>query len=185
MDERPWDVLARETVFSAPPWLDLTREHVRLPDGREIESWWIVDVPPYAMVAATDGEGRVLAVRHYKHAVGRVHWSLPAGYVEPGEAPLACARRELLEETGYRADRWTSLGSFIVDGNRNCGTAHLFLAEGIERVAEPDSGDLEEMEVALLPLSDLLAMLRAGDVPQVTAAAGIALAALALNSSPD
>jgi len=75
-----------------------------------------------------------------------------------------------------------SLGSFLIDSNRGCGTAHLFLAAGIARVREPDSGDLEEMEVALLPIEEMLALLRAGEVAQVTAAAGIALAALAVAS---
>jgi len=55
---------------------------------------------------------------------------LPAGYLEDGEEPEACARRELLEETGYVADEWESLGAYCPDGNRGFGQAPFFLARG-------------------------------------------------------
>ena len=70
-------------------------------------------------------------------------FDLPSGLIEDGEAPLAAAQRELLEETGYRSDRWTPLGSFVVNSNYGAGRVHAFLAVDVERVSEPNSGDLE------------------------------------------
>ena len=76
---------------------------------------------------------------------------------------MEAAKRELREETGYQASSWTSLGSYRVDANHGCGTAYLFLAEGAERVGEPDSDDLEEQELLLLDREATQAALLAGE----------------------
>jgi ADP-ribose pyrophosphatase len=104
---------------------------------------------------------------------------LPAGYVEQGEDPLAAARRELLEETGYVADEWVSLGSFTNNGNRGCGVGHLFRARQAQKVAEPDAGDLEEMEIGLMGLDEVIDAVRRGDVAVLSVAAAIGLAVAA------
>jgi 8-oxo-dGTP pyrophosphatase MutT (NUDIX family) len=74
---------------------------------------------------------------------------MPGGMIEKGESPLAGIKREFLEETGYVAKEWKSLGSFIGNSTRGCGTYHLFFATGAESVQKPDSGDLEELELLL------------------------------------
>ena len=81
--------------------------------------------------------------------------AIVGGYLEPGEEPLAAAQRELLEETGYTGEDWHALGSFVVDANRGCGTAHFFLARGVRPVAEPDADDLEEQELLLLSRAEV------------------------------
>lgn len=96
----------------------------------------------------------------------------------PGEEPLAAAQRELLEETGYVSESWTPLGTFTNDGNRGAGTAHLFRARDARQSAMPGSDDLEETETMLLSMSDLQQALRDGDVPVISVAATIALAAM-------
>jgi ADP-ribose pyrophosphatase len=106
--------------------------------------------------------------------------NLPAGYLEPGEDSLEAAKRELLEETGYSANEWSFLGAFWEDGNRGCGRAHIYLATGAQRVAEPDSGDLEEMVIDLMTLPDLFEATRRGETPVLGIAAALGLAAEAL-----
>ena len=66
--------------------------------------------PGAAAVVAVDGAGRVCLVRQYRHGIEDFLWEIPAGKLDPGEAPQACAVRELAEETGVQARRWTSLG---------------------------------------------------------------------------
>jgi ADP-ribose pyrophosphatase len=134
------------------------------------------------VVVALTPDGQVVVARNYKHGPRRVCLNLPAGYVEPGEEPLATARRELLEETGYVAEEWISLGGFASDGNRGCGTGHLFLARGAQKVAEPDAGDLEEMEIGLMSLDEVMDAVRRGDVAVLSVAAAIGLTVAAQGS---
>jgi ADP-ribose pyrophosphatase len=103
--------------------------------------------------------------------------------IEEGEAPLAAAQRELLEETGYRSDDWTALGAHVVHANYGVAKQHSFLARGARKIAEPRSGDLEETEVALMPLADALAALDRGEIGVISSAAALAFAALQLTRS--
>ncbi len=176
---RPWETLARHEVVDRRPWLRLWAEDVRLPDGRVVEDFSIVEMPSYAVVVALTDDGQVVVERNYKHGPRRVCLNLPAGYLEPGEDPLAAARRELLEETGYAADEWVHLGGFVNDGNRGCGEGFYYLARGARRVAEPATDDLEEMAIELMGLDELARAARAGDVAVLSIAAAIGLAVAA------
>lgn len=171
-----WRELERREVFSAPPWIKVFRQKVRLPDGRTINDYHRIELADYAMAAAQTVDGRFIFLRMYKLAADRVGLYLPTGEIGRGETPLQAAKRELLEETGYRAKRWRKLGSFVCNANYGCGTAHMFIAEDAQRRARPDSGDLEEMEVTLLNHSQTRAALHRGAFPSLSVAAAVALA---------
>lgn len=91
----------------------------------------IVRHGPSVVILARDAAGRVLLERQLRYAVGERLWELPAGGVEPGEAPLAAGKRELLEETGFRARRWRRLGRFYSSPGFVDEEMHLYLAEGL------------------------------------------------------
>jgi len=173
---RPWRTVARRTLLSRPPWMEVGEEQVELPDGREIDGFlWIRSRDFVAMVAVTERD-EVILVRSYKHGTRTVSLAVPAGYIEEGEEPLAAAKRELHEETGYASEDWTSLGRYVVDGNYGVATEHIFLARAARKVSEPASGDLEEMEVVPVPLAEISAYLRRGEVVQLSSAAALAIA---------
>src|SRR5258705_12274310 len=102
-------------------------------------------MPEFAMVVPVTPAGELVMVRGYKHGPRKVCLSAPDGMIEPGESPLRAARRELLEETGYEAAEWVRLGAFIVDSNRQGGTAHLFLAKDVMQVRTKRDDDVEEL----------------------------------------
>jgi len=181
-DLKPWQTLKTRSLLDCSPWFRVVADDVLLPDGRPIENFLRIEAQDFVMIFPLAGDGRVLALRGYKHGVGRVMFQLPAGYMDrANETPLACAQRELLEETGHEASEWRSLGRLSVDGNRGMGYAHLFLARGLRTVAAPDSGDLETLVVNWLPLDELRCLWRAGEFDNTAATAliGLALAAIA------
>ncbi|MFA6561746.1 MAG: NUDIX hydrolase [Verrucomicrobiia bacterium] len=172
----PWQVLESRKVFAAPPWIRLSRQRIRLPDGRVVDDFHYIHLTDYAIVVAQTPDGRFILERQYKHGVGKVCLTLPAGGVAEGEDPLRAAQRELLEETGYEADSWQCLGRYACNANYGCGNAHIFTARNARRIAEPDSGDLEEMEIVLLEKEELRRALHDGRIAALGAVAAVALA---------
>jgi len=168
---RPWRTLARRTLLSRPPWMEVAEERVALPDGREIDGFLSVRTRDFVAIVAVTEQDEFVLIRSYKHG--------PRS--EGGEDQLAAARRELREETGYEAGEWSALGRFVVDGNYGVATEHVFLGRGARRVAEPASGDLEEMEILLVPLAEIAGRLRAGEIAQLSSAAALALGVLELS----
>jgi len=107
------------------------------PDGFQIRRS-IVHHPGSAVMMAVDSRRRVLLVRQYRLPARAMLWELPAGRVDPGETPLRAARRELEEETGYRARRWKKLVSFYASPGYVSERMTVFLAEDlIEGEARP------------------------------------------------
>ena len=172
----PWETLKNQEIFVATPWIEISVQQVRLPDGRVVDDYYQIRLPEYALIFAQTTDGRVIVERQYKHGVGKVCLVLPAGTIEEGEDPLAGAQRELLEETGYTSDDWQLLGSFVAHGSYGCGKAHLFVVRNAQQVAEPDSGDLEDMEIVLMKGEEIVAAVRNGDVDLLGTVAAIALA---------
>ena len=177
---REWKTLARQMVWDQSDFLTLEIHTVELPDGRVISGWPWVIAPDYINVVALTREGQYLVFRQVKYGVEGESLAPVGGYLEPGEQPLAAARRELLEETGYEAPCWTPLGQYRVDGNRGLGMAYFFLAEGAVRVASPEADDLEEQELLLLTRPEIDAALETGRFKLLPWAAIMALAMLHL-----
>ena len=105
--------LREKTVSSEPlfqgHFLKAVRDHVQLPDGGHATREFIIH-PGAVMVVPMLDDGRVVVERQYRHPVDRVMIEFPAGKLDPGEDHLACARRELREETGYSAREWAYAG---------------------------------------------------------------------------
>ena len=151
-------------------------QQVGLPDGKVVDDYHQIKISDYTVIYAEISDGCVVVARQYKHGVGCVTLTLPAGSIEVGESSLDAAQRELLEENGYTSDDWQSMGSFVSNGNYGCGSAHLFMAWNCSRVAEPASGDLEEMEILLMKPDMLLAALSDGRMGTLSSAAAVAYA---------
>ena len=176
IDIRAWETVSRGTVLDCGKFLKVERHIVRLPDGRIIPDWTWVIAPDAAIVLAVTGSGRFVCFRQTKYAVEGTTLAPVGGMLEPGEPPLAAAKRELLEETGYAAPEWIDLGSYILDPNRGVATMHLFLALGAKQVSQPDSDDLEDQQLLLLTRDEIETALRAGEFKVVAWSAVVAMA---------
>lgn len=171
----PWTVLESREVYSKPPYLSVNVQRVRLPDGRVVDNFHRLVMPDYVLIWPETADGRVLTLRQYKHGVGEVSLTFPAGTMTAGEDPLACAKRELLEETGYAAGSWRSLGRYVTHGNSFGHAGHLFVATECRKVAEPHSGDLEEMELLSMSRGELMQAAKNGEFKLMSQIAVLAL----------
>jgi len=124
---------------------------VELPGGRRTIRE-IVRHPGAAVILSLldlDGQEHLLLVRQYRKAVEEAFWELPAGTLEPGETPLDCAQRELVEETGYRAAEWRELLSFYPSPGVLGERMTLFLATDLQPVASEDRAAPEDEFIQL------------------------------------
>ncbi|TFH18132.1 MAG: NUDIX hydrolase [Lentisphaerales bacterium] len=172
-----WKTLSRRTVLEHSKFLTVEEHAVQLPDGRVISDWpWII-TPDFVNILPITTDGTALVFRQPKYGVEGIVLAPVGGYLEPGEEPVATAKRELLEETGYEAPDWVKLGSYRVGGNRGIAMAHLFLAREAKRVQEPQKGDeLEEQEEVQLSLQELETALTNGEFKVLAWAALVSLA---------
>jgi ADP-ribose pyrophosphatase len=180
---KPWRILSRRVLLERPPYFTVGAQDVALPNGEVIRDFNWITMRSFAIVVPLLDGGRTILARSFKLGVGAISLSLPAGYLEQGEEPLAGAKRELLEETGHEAAEWLPLGRYVVDGNYGSGFMHAYIAKDARKVREPDSGDHEEQELVVLPFADAIAKLRAGEVAQLATAAALGLAAIALEEA--
>jgi ADP-ribose pyrophosphatase len=161
-----WQIL-KQTVLHDSSWLRLLLEHVRLPNGVEIEDFYRIEMTPYVMMFAVDRKGRVAMVEHYKHGPHQVSLELPAGYIEEDD-PLETAKRELLEETGLASEDWMYLGKYFKDGNRGCGWVYGFLARNANPVGETHHEATEIMTIHFKPLDEVYNLWRSGEINNVS-----------------
>jgi ADP-ribose pyrophosphatase len=142
--------------------LRVRRERHVLPDGRPV-ALDAVRVPAVAYILPLLDDGRVVLIRQYRPIVGAEIWELPAGTIEAGESPEACARRELVEEAGYEAGRLEPLGEALADPGLTDERIFLFLARDLRPVARGLDAD-EHIEVAPVPLDEAYRMADAGEI---------------------
>lgn len=154
----------------------LVEAEFEAPDGQRFERTFVRH-PGAVGIVAIDGDDAIL-VRQFRPALGRIVLEIPAGTLDKeGEEPAACARRELAEETGVRADVWTHLSTYGVAVGISDEVMHLYLATGLtfgERRA--DGVEEQTMTVERLPLADVMAAIADGRLADAKTMVGLLLA---------
>jgi ADP-ribose pyrophosphatase len=140
----------------------VTQDHVVDPGGFEIHRA-IVQHPGSAVMMAVDARKRILLVRQYRVPARAYLWELPAGRMDEGETPLQAARRELIEETGYRARHWKKLLIFYPSPGYVAEKMTIFLATGLtEGKATPM--DDERIEIRWFTSKEIEQAIRSGKI---------------------
>ena len=172
-DPQPWEVLDRRYVLDRKPYMTLREDTVVLPTGARIDDYFVFEYPDWVNTIAFTEDHQFVLIKQYRHGIGQTHYELAGGVADPGEPHLEGARRELLEETGYGGGVWQPWVQLSPNPATHTNTCHIFLATGVQKMAEQKLDTTEEIGVHLLSPEETLEMLRSGGVSQALHAAAL------------
>jgi 8-oxo-dGTP pyrophosphatase MutT (NUDIX family) len=138
----------------------------QLPNGVILDPYYVVEERDWVHIVAVSDTRLILSVRQYRYAGNIICLELPAGICEVGEAPLAAARRELLEETGQSARSWTHLASLWANPARQTNKVHVFLATGLEGNGKQELDESEDLAWRFISLHEIKEAIRTGEFGQ-------------------
>lgn len=172
--------VASETIYEGR-LLRVRVDTVALPSGRTTTREVVEHRGAVAVVPVLDDD-RLLLVRQYRQPAGRVLLEIPAGTLDPGEAPEDCARRELAEETGYRPGRLIPLYKTYLAPGYSSEMLHCFL--GLDLVPAEGGPDHDEnLELEIITLAEAEAMLERGEINDAKTLCGLLMARQALRAA--
>lgn len=155
-----WKKLSSKYLFR-DNWLTLRADSCERPDGKIIEPYYVYEFTDWVTAVAVTKEQKIILIRQYRHALGEVCLEIPGGCVDPSDSNYeqACAR-ELMEETGYRFERFEFLCNTSANPSTNNNLMHIFLATGGEKVQDQQLDHGEDIEVLLYTVDEVKALLR-------------------------
>ncbi len=170
---RPFPILIGSQPIYEGRVISLRVDDIEVKSGLNVRRE-VVDHPGAVVILPIDADGRILWVRQYRYAAARALLELPAGTLEKGETPEATARRELVEETGFAAAAWQSLGGFFSAPGFCTEYLHAFAASDLTP-EHADGDEDEDIEVVPLTLDESLARLDAGEIEDAKSLAALML----------
>jgi ADP-ribose pyrophosphatase len=162
-----------ETIYRGRVF-ELVRENVTLENGTTTDVEFI-EHPGAAAIVPFLNDNRILMLRQYRHAFKKVIWEIPAGTLDPREEVLSCARRELVEETGYSAGQWHRLGEIMPVPGYSNERIHIFLAGELQSAAQNLDAD-EVIQVQDVEFQEALRMIGRGEIQDAKSIAGLTMA---------
>lgn len=171
MDDGRWRTLGQNYLFRNP-WCAFRVDEVELPDGANIE-YGVLESGGFAAVVPVTEDGNVVFVRQWRQPLGAFTLELPSGGVDDGEDPRLAAERELLEETGHRAEGLEHLVSVHTSTGRSTELCHLFRCRAVldERGAQPEP--TEFIEIVRLPFDEAMSLVADGGIADAVTVLGL------------
>jgi len=157
MSIKPWKVL--ESTYFRPRF---RLDKIEFPNGKFLDAT-VLEFNSWVNILALTKNQEAVLIKQYRHGVQEVLWEIPGGVVEADEDPLDGVKRELLEETGYTASEFIQVGKLYPNPAFQTNTLYSFLALNAEKVAVQNLDDGEDIEVHVVPLDELVPMVKRGE----------------------
>jgi ADP-ribose pyrophosphatase len=153
---------------------NLIRENVTLDNGVTADMEFI-EHPGATAIVPMPSDSQVLLLKQYRHSLREYIWEIPAGTLNPAEVIIECAKRELIEETGYSADRWQKLGEITPLPGYSDERIHIYLATNLQP-AEQDLDKDEIIQVHKVNFSEAIEMIKSGGIQDAKTITGLLMA---------
>jgi len=158
-----WEVLASEIMFRCRIFT-VRRNHSRSLGSGQTHDFHVLDASDWVNVIPVTRDRHVVMVRQFRHGIRDVTMEVPAGLIDPDEAPAAAACRELREETGYAASGVQPLGVVHPNPGIMNNRCHIFVASDVQLVGPPQWDATEELSVELVHLDHVAELIRSGAI---------------------
>lgn len=159
---KKWKKLSSKVVFKNR-YFTFYDDLVKLPTNKKYHYYLTNKKGKAAMVLPIDSKGRILLAKEYRYPVGRVIYGMVGGGVDKGETPVRAAKREMKEETGFRAKKVTLLGKFFGNPGRSGTIFYIYLAQGLTH-GEPQQEHAEFLEYEFFPRRYVEQLIRKGEI---------------------
>jgi len=166
MKDMKWKTLSSNYLFN-DRWFKVRKDVCETPGGKIVDPYYVYEFPTWVGAVPVTGDGKIVMVRQYRHALGETIIEIPGGCVDDTDKDFQEAiARELLEETGYSFSTFDYLGRISPNPSTNTNLLHMFLARGGKKIAEQALDENEEIEVILLTIDELKQLLRENKIVQ-------------------
>jgi len=163
MKIKDWQILS-ECLEHQAGIFSIRKVRARSPlSGRE-HDFDVLESVDWVNVIALTPDDDIVLIRQYRHGTREITCEIPGGAIDPGESPLEAARRELEEETGYRADNWEEIGRVEPNPAFQTNTTYTYLAQNAKPSAEPHPDENEEIAVEEQPLGEIPRLVASGEI---------------------
>lgn len=161
-----WKQLNSEYIFK-DQWLTVRKDTVKLPKGPVISSYYVLEYPNWINVLGITKEGEFVFVKQYRHGLGKVAYELCAGICDAADSsPLETAKREMLEETGFGGGQWQEWLVVSANPGTHTNLTYCFLATDLEKVAEQNLENTEQLTVHLFSRGEVKELLLRNEIWQ-------------------
>jgi 8-oxo-dGTP pyrophosphatase MutT (NUDIX family) len=163
LSPKPWKLISstKEASFRI---FDLRTDRARSPRTDQVHDFYVLESTDWVNVIPITPENQVVLIRQFRHGTREVTLEIPGGIVEPDDTPENAARRELLEETGFREAQMVPLGIVHPNPAFLDNLCHTYLAKDVARVKDQEQDEKEDIEVVLMPLEEIPRLIREREI---------------------
>lgn len=150
MKNKEWKLISRKKVYDGSPYINISIDTVELPNGNIIDDYHRIEVNDAVMLLVQNENNELLVYNEYRHGLGEVSYTFPAGGIEKNETIEDTAKREMLEELGFEFDNCRLLKKYIVSGSYMFSELNFISIKGIKKISEPSNIDIENPDLVWL-----------------------------------
>lgn len=153
--DKKWKLISRKKVYDGSPYINIFIDSIKLPNGSVINDYHRIEVNNAVMLLIENNKNELLVYNEYRHGIGELSYTFPAGGIEDNESIEETAKREVLEELGLTFNTWKLLKKNIVSGSYMFSELNFILIKDIKKICKPKNQDIENPDIMWLSKNEV------------------------------